>query len=178
MRNCTLITGPVNSGKTSLLRRIMRETPESDRRTGGVIAVPLYRNGGKYGFDIMDIHSGNMVPLVRSRDMYMHVSHDEIQVTGRFLLFKRGLSFACDALARAACGDANSPYPCDVICVDEVGPLEKNGKGYAAVLDSVLRNFSGDLYIVSRSETAAWLREKCLENKWNITVIQPGKRAE
>lgn len=168
MRNCVLITGPVDGGKTSVLRRMVRDGRGENLSVGGIIAAPLYRNGKKAGYDVLNVRTGEMVPLVRSLDVNNQVLSSGSRRIGRFLMLKAGLEYAVSAVEKAA--DA------DILCIDEVGPLEAGGGGHRSVLERMLKGYKGTLWIVVRDETLQWLRARCEESDWAVSCVEPQKR--
>lgn len=168
MRNCVLITGPVGGGKTSVLRRMIRDGKGENRSVGGIVAAPLYRNGKKSGYDVMNVRTGELAPLVRSLDGYNISLFPGSRRIGRFLMLEAGLAYAMSAVEAAA--DA------DILCIDEIGPLEAGGGGHRSVLDRVLKEYNGTLWIVVRDETLQWLKEKCEGNRWTVSCVEPQKK--
>jgi len=168
MRSCVLITGPVDGGKTSVLRRMIRSRRENHYSVAGIVAAPLYRQGKKAGYDVLNVRTGEMVPLVRSGDAYHIALSSGIQRIGRFLLLEAGLEFAAAAVEEAA--------GTDILCIDEIGPLEAGGAGHRALLDHILKEYDGELWIAVRDETLQWLRARCEEHDWTVSCVKPQKR--
>ncbi len=168
MNNCVLISGPVDGGKTTLLRKMIRDKRRENHSVGGIVAAPLYRNGKKAGYDVLNILTGEMVPLVRPWDRYADPFPGGSQRVGRFLVLGEGLKYGVISVSEAV--DAN------ILCVDEIGPLEAGGGGYREILDHLLKEYKGTLWIVVRNETLQWLIARCEENEWTVSCVEPQKK--
>jgi len=178
MRACTIITGEINCGKTSLLRRILLGRKNRDLRTGGVIGLPIYHDGLKAGYDVMDVRLGGAVPLLRDIDRLDNCGRIDGMRIGRFFLFTGGLEFAGRVLRREGgltdgiqeAAAAAGELPVDTLCIDELGPLEMKGGGYAPVFHSLLGSFTGELILVSRGESLEWVEDQCSQYGWPVNI--------
>jgi nucleoside-triphosphatase THEP1 len=111
-----IISGKVGSGKTTHLIEILQLLKDSGSKISGVIAHGLLDDDLRIGFDIEDINSGEKVPLCRREKMIDHVEQ-----TGQFSFSKAGIEFGKNALKK----------DCDLLVIDEIGPLELSGGGWA-----------------------------------------------
>jgi nucleoside-triphosphatase THEP1 len=148
-----LLTGRRGVGKTTVCQAVAELARRRGYRPGGVITPALYdSHGAKVGFEAVDVGSGERWPLART---------DPSTTLRRGSGCRRELdtprvgpySFAPAALARAirvlrrACperGSVRRPAPeleaattgCDLLMVDEIGPLElEQGEGFAPILE-------------------------------------------
>jgi nucleoside-triphosphatase THEP1 len=118
-----VVTGASGAGKTTLLLGLAEALRAAGRTVGG-IAAPLVRDGGvRVGYDVIDLASGARTPLCR-----LAAGGDDPAV-GPFVFIAEGL-----ALGRAALAAGGA---CEVVIVDEVGPLEMRGEGWAAALPAL-----------------------------------------
>jgi len=163
VRRIIIITGPVNSGKTSYLHRLIASYKQEGYAVGGITAEALYEEERKIGYDVCDLISRQCCPLVRSSETSVQKKATEgVQHVGRFVLLESGLEFTRRCMQAAAA--------VDIVCLDEVGPLEMEGGGHRQVLDTLLRDFNGTLLVVSRdtvsdalmlmAEKQGWIAEK------------------
>ena len=174
MYKVILISGAVNSGKTTFLHKLISDYRENDLSVGGFTAEAVYEQGQKTGYDAQDLITGAREPIVR-RDCAMDVQtryHDSAQTNslnpgrkpkidiraadgaqrvGPFKVFESGLAFC------RRCVDAASQ--CDYICIDEVGPLEIAGGGHRALLDKSLSESTSNLIIVVREGVTEELQQ-------------------
>jgi len=122
-----LVLGDVGSGKTTLCARVLEELECKGFSCGGVLCPSVFRNGRKVGSVIVDVASKE------ERDFSFHKS------TGRqgstefceWVFTQEGIEFGIYALRRGLSSD--------VLFVDEIGPMELSGMGFAGVLPELFR---------------------------------------
>ena len=164
--NCTqaiLLTGRRGVGKTTVCQAVAELARRRGYRPGGVITPALYAcpepvlsracpersrrvegrsrrdsRGAKVGFEAVDVGSGERWPLART-DQELGGPR-----VGPYSFDSAGLARALRVLRRAATAGTgatnrrNSAVPCDLLMVDEIGPLElEQGEGFAPILDLV-----------------------------------------
>ncbi|MDD5630356.1 MAG: nucleoside-triphosphatase, partial [Elusimicrobia bacterium] len=120
-------TGAQGEGKSELVAELTRRLREAGLSLGGIHAPGFWTDGRRSGFDLVDLGSGERRPLCRTEGPESWPSQ------GPFRFAPEGLAFGLRALAEAGSRDA------DVVFVDEVGPLELRGGGWAAALDVLAR---------------------------------------
>ncbi len=156
----SLLTGPQGSGKTTFLMALAEELRRRGKTPGGIAAPVLLERGERTGYDLLDLETGERVALARK-----NVAPTGIR-TGPFTFDPASIAFGERALTSAAA------HGCDVIAVDEIGPLELAGKGWAQSLDSLLRCEPHALLIVVRPDLLQQVTER-----WNLNpslVWRPG----
>jgi nucleoside-triphosphatase THEP1 len=114
-RELTLLTGEVDSGKTSWCLSFLEAHPGYD----GLLLKKVYQSGRRIGYDAVRISSGQTVPFSRLKGS----SEQGRNAANRWLV---------EALDSSACG----------LIVDEIGPLEIEGGGLAEAVRFVLENGS------------------------------------
>jgi nucleoside-triphosphatase THEP1 len=154
-----LLTGRRGVGKTTVCQAVAELARRRGYQPGGVITPALYdHNGAKIGFEAMDVGSGERWPLART-DIFLppmsggdrgggsghrqelgslrvgHYSFDPNALARVLKVLKRAcpepLDCARDKLRRRA-----ATAGCDLLMVDEIGPLElEQGEGFAPILD-------------------------------------------
>ncbi|MDD5656730.1 MAG: nucleoside-triphosphatase [Elusimicrobia bacterium] len=120
-----IITGPSGSGKSSLVARAAAELRGRGLSVAGLHAPGFWEAGRRAGFDVVDLRTGQSRPLCRA-----HGPSDWPAVRA-FRFSPEGVAFGLRALAEAV--DA------DVAFVDEVGPWELEGGGWAPALETLAR---------------------------------------
>lgn len=118
-----IITGDTGSGKTTLLTAVVEALRARGVRLGGVVAPGSWRDGKRWGFEVVDLGSGRRQPLAARE------SPPDWLPAGGFRVNPAGLELGRAALRAAREGGAQ------VVVVDEVGPWELAGHGWAAELD-------------------------------------------
>lgn len=121
-----LLSGPRHSGKTGACRALAAQARSRGWSVGGVLAPAVFQAGRCVGYDAVDLATGQSAPLAR-----LAVGGDER--VGRFGFLAAGLALGRVALAKAAAADPG------LVVVDEVGPLELAGGGWAAHLEKLTR---------------------------------------
>lgn len=133
-----IITGAVNSGKTTLLRDFFEKEKSQGNFPTGIIAPGIFENGIKTGFEVIDLSSGESKILASTeKDKFSGFQ------AGKFFFSSEAFEFAKKALL-------NFEHKV-IVFLDEVGPLELEGKGYADCLKVLLESDIQKLYLVIRS---------------------------
>lgn len=152
MPELVIITGAVNSGKTTHLRRLIAQERALGVSVSGVIAPGVFKGDEKIGYDVEDVASGRALPLARTG-----TQGDSDQNTGWYWLSKKTLEFAKEALLNCT--------PGGVVFLDEVGPLELSGEGYASCIRTLLESRISRLYIVVREGLVDQVTERFLRRQ-------------
>lgn len=160
-----IITGKVNSGKTTLLEKIAAREKLNGNFPTGIIARGVFRNGKKIGFDVMDLATGKIQQLAR-------INNKKDKSWGsRFTFYHAGWKFARNALLNFR--------PGGVVFLDEVGPLELKGEGHARTLKKLLQSNIGKIYISVRSDCLKEVRKKFFPSGKYIRILKTtGKNYE
>ncbi|MHC1776745.1 MAG: nucleoside-triphosphatase [Lentimicrobium sp.] len=118
-----LLTGESGSGKTNLLTELAVNFRIHNIKTGGFTAPGTWLNGIRSGFMLHDLFHNTEYPLAKTGG-----SGPEMQ--GRFVFEEKTFEFGNQLLMKQLAEPA-----LDIIIVDEVGPYEVRGKGWASSLD-------------------------------------------
>ncbi len=118
MSDIILVTGKINSGKTIFLQRLIESFSDAAAfRTAGFIAEGIYSNEEKTGFILKGIHEKKSCLICSDQP------RQGWQQTGRFYFNPEGIAFG-EILLTAL------PERTGLIIIDELGPLELEGKGW------------------------------------------------
>jgi nucleoside-triphosphatase len=118
-----IITGERGAGKTTLVTAVVERLRAAGACVGGVLAPGTVRDGRRNAFDVVDLATGERRPL-SARDAQPGWIEEKC-----FWVDPDGYRLGNAALSRAGA---------DVVVVDEVGPWELAGSGWAARLDSLV----------------------------------------
>jgi nucleoside-triphosphatase THEP1 len=112
-------------GKTTVCQVVAELARRRGYRPGGVITPALYSShGAKLGFEAVDVGSGERWPLAHT-DQKMGGPR-----VGPYSFDPTGMARALKVLERAISAG------CDLLMVDEIGPLElEQGEGFAPILE-------------------------------------------
>ena len=138
-RTTIVLTGDRGAGKTSFLLRLLTELQGSGWAVGGILAPAVISNGKRLGYDIHDVRTGLSVPLCRSGNPGRRTE------AGPYSFFPSGIAFGRKALSTRFLAGV------DVVCIDEIGPLEFRGEGWAPAVRELLRDLEAPLVLVVRS---------------------------
>ena len=150
-----IITGGRQSGKSTLAARLVQFLNSRGVTLSGILALGLWQDDQRQGFDLVDLKTGVKCPLARRQ-----TDSGDNTITP-FQFFDKGIAAGARALNEERCRDTS------VIIVDEVGKLELQGEGWARFLDPLLS---------IRSAVHIWIvRENLVEKvrrKWNLQQVK------
>ena len=124
-----IITGDVQSGKSTLAALLVQRLKHKNIRAAGIIARGLWKDDKRDGFDIVDLNTGQTTPLARRRTTRADMRNTS-QTPFKFL--ETGVAAGRKALSLEQCTHAG------LVIVDEIGKLEVRGLGWAPCLAPLL----------------------------------------
>jgi nucleoside-triphosphatase len=151
-----IITGEQGSGKTTFLQELLFELANKDVQIGGILAEGFWKNYERDYFELIDLKSNNKLLYCQRepKDGWENVRHFYINPVGQ--------KFGESAL------DTNYLQRSDIVVIDEIGPFEIKGKGWAKSIDSLLKDIPKRIMI--------WVvRKSMLEEVKNHYKIKPLK---
>lgn len=144
-----ILTGHTGSGKTTRASEVVARLRARGITVRGVLAPGLLEDGRRTGFDIINLATGESAQLARE-----HAGGAAPRAQwSRFSFAEDGLALGLQALGSEALG-------ADVVLVDEVGPFELAGGGWAASLDCLVRDHPGVIVLVVRSSIVEEVRRR------------------
>ncbi len=159
-----IITGDIDSGKTSWCRR--KPAEEGTQNLDSVLLVKVFASGARVGYDAVRISSGETVPFTR-RDGFCPENWDPEERIGLFSISRSGKEAANCWVCEAA---ANR----DLI-IDEVGLLELRGSGLAEgihrALETAGQEASSDETVPGKRDVYLVVRKSCLEEVCRVFQI-------
>jgi nucleoside-triphosphatase len=111
LKRIILVTGPSGIGKTSVMRRVVKDLVDRKYNVGGVVCHEVREGGLRVGFEIMDL-------ATETRGWLAHVKQPTGPVIGKYRvnlidLEVVGAGSILDALQYS-----------DILAIDEIGPME------------------------------------------------------
>jgi iron complex transport system ATP-binding protein len=131
-----ILTGPVHSGKTTLLKKIILELKRRRFKIDGFLSEPLWDNQKIMGYDLLDLREDKSCPFIRK------AGEKDWDRIGPFYFIPETLDLAKHIIKR--------DKKMDICVVDEVGPLELSGKGLWPVLKEALSKSQPHYLLVVR----------------------------
>lgn len=155
-----IVSAQINEGKTQKLLAIYNELKQGD----GFVSKKIFLNGKDFiGYEIMRLSTNEKMPLAY-KTPYVPSNWDEVYRYGPFSFSNRALEFAERII------DDTTICNIEPVFIDEIGPLELDGKGFSTLLKKVLKT-QKDIYITVRNHCAADVIEKFkIQNHKTITV--------
>ena len=134
-----ILTGPRGSGKTSACQALVTQVRAGGGSAAGVLCPARFAGRDKIGIDVLDLSSGRQRRLAERR-------RPGDGADGAWSFDPQAFTWANDAL-RA------TPGRCDLLVVDELGPLELvHDEGFTAAADVIARGEPALTVIVVRPE--------------------------
>ena len=134
-----IITGAIDEGKTRKVEAIYRQMKKGD----GWVSGKIFLNEEFIGYEIQRLSTNEKLPLAYKKE-YVPSGWDEIYAIGPFYFSKRAFEFAGKIIDEIIEENINPVF------IDEIGPLELQGKGFCPMLEKILKT-PKDVYIVVRS---------------------------
>jgi nucleoside-triphosphatase THEP1 len=110
-----ILTGPVHSGKTTLLKNFNQQMRRKELKIDGFLSESQWKDQEILGYDLLDLTEEKSHPFIRRSG---EKNWDKI---GPFYFIPETLALAKKIIRRA--------QNADICVIDEVGPLELTGKG-------------------------------------------------
>lgn len=137
-----LVVGEPGSGKTSWCREYINQQRKSGSSIGGILSPAIEKQRQRVGSNAVDLLTGEEVPFAR---LSRCGSLKEGEKVGDYTISGDGILFACDAIERAV------ENRCDLVVIDEVGPLELHGKGLMPAVQLALASAVNVLIVIRSS---------------------------
>jgi len=144
-----LVVGEPRSGKTSWCREYIDRQRKHGSTVGGILSPAIEKQGQRVGSNALDLLTGQEVPFARLSRLKRFKGGE---VVGDYTINRRGVVFGRGAIKRAA------ESRCDLVVIDEVGPLELSGKGLMPAVELALASPVNVLIVVRSSLKGALQR--------------------
>lgn len=151
-----IVTGEQGSGKTTFVQEMIFELASNNVHTGGILAEGFWKNYERDYFKLIDLKSNKSILFCQRepKEGWEKLRH--------FYINPDGQKFGETAL------ETNYLRSSDIIVIDEIGPFELKGKGWAQSIHSILEQLPGRLMV--------WVVRKSLLNEvvshFNIQALK------
>jgi len=130
MSQLYLLTAPRGAGKTTFCRTLAQTARAAGWDVAGLLSSAVFENGIKTGICAQNLRTGESRSLAVSSTSQPPPANDQL-LLGAWLFDPASIAWGNEAL--------NTCLPCDLLIVDELGPLELlRGEGWVNAL-KVLR---------------------------------------
>jgi nucleoside-triphosphatase THEP1 len=140
--NIRILSGPVQSGKTTAAQNLLTRARANGRSVAGILAPSIRLDGRLIGFEVVDVASGRRTRLATR-------SPGDVHPPLPFEFHDEGLELGASALT---CDEA---MKADLVVVDEFGPLELSGRGWRGPVDALAKRAAGLILLVVRQSLVA-----------------------
>jgi nucleoside-triphosphatase THEP1 len=134
-----VITGEIGIGKTTICRKVLQMARNAGYTCGGIITHKMPSDS----LSVMDIGSGEMVPLAIPGDKYGG------PLVPRFTFVPEGVWFGMRAIETGS--------QADILFVDEMGIIETMGEGFIRAFDIINERKPRNSILVIRNELLEYL---------------------
>ena len=144
-----LVVGEPGSGKTSWCKGYIDWWRKRGSTVGGILSPETGKHGRRTAFNAIDLLTGEEIPFAQ---LSRHRSFKGGERVGDYTINRDAILFACGAIERAV------QNKCDLVVIDEVGPLELRGKGLMPAVELALASPVNVLIVVRSSLKGALQR--------------------
>jgi iron complex transport system ATP-binding protein len=131
-----ILTGPVHSGKTTLLKNTIPLLLQKDFRIDGYLSESVWKNNECQGYKLVDLKEHQAHPFITKK------GKEGWQKAGPYYFVPESLSKAKEIIRRAISSE--------LAVIDEVGPLELAGRGVWPALAKTVFSAQPDFFLVIR----------------------------
>jgi nucleoside-triphosphatase THEP1 len=162
MSERVIISGDIDSGKTSLCGLLASEFKQHGWDVAGIITFGIFKAQEKVAFQATDLRSGESRRLAELKNP---LPTNKGPLTKRWAFNARSLDWANSILEQST--------PCQVLFVDELGPLEFDmGQGLLAGVEAI----NGGNYCYALIVVRQPLLDRALEHWPDSQVVQVGSK--
>ncbi len=160
-----LLTGESGVGKTTYCTRIITYARKQGLTVTGLLTPSRSRRGRKIALDVQDIRTGQSRPLAEEAGAARGPT------IGKWQFHSESLDWGAEILRRAT--------PCDLLLIDELGPLElTRNLGWTVALDVLRAGKYRVAAIVVRSKLLPALQKQIGTLPWRALVLTESNRRE
>jgi len=154
-RNIFILTGKVQSGKSTWLRRLVDASDRMGIQVSGFICEGQFQDGQRSGFSLVSVSDG------ASHQLATIEKKAEWPRYGRFY-FNPSALLAGETILKKAIQTKKGP-----VILDEVGPMELEGRGWSDIIGLLSREYELVQLWVVREQILGQVLET-----WNIPATQ------
>ncbi|MGE5357210.1 MAG: nucleoside-triphosphatase [Deltaproteobacteria bacterium] len=166
-----LVTGAIDSGKTTFIKKLVHELQNNGIKTAGIISEKKYFESQRVGYDLVNIDTGEKIVFL---EMKKDISGpDHILVKNHYKcesIHKSEFIISEDAVHKGKEWlKLSNASDCKLLIIDEIGKWELNGQIWAESLTEILNDLRKNLLLVVRNTNV-----NDVINKWqlrNYTII-------
>jgi nucleoside-triphosphatase THEP1 len=140
-----ILTGPVHSGKTTLLQNVTNQLKSQNITVAGFLSLYTKDKDQFIGYDLYDLKRDARTPFIRK------TGEKHWQRIGPYFFIPESLDHAQSIIRRST--------KADICVIDEVGPLELEGKGlWPALKEVIALSIPEYIFVVRETILDSWLK--------------------
>ena len=149
-----IVSGDIQEGKTTFLIELVTKLKKKNVKINGFLARGIHDENGRIGYDLEDAVSGESIPYIRNKNSLNAYRH------GKYYFSPEGLDFGKVILNNVR------KMNTDLAVIDEVGPVELKGKGWAENIEKLVNIYRvPQLWVVRKPILKRVIRQ------WNIGEV-------
>ena len=160
-----VVTGEIQSGRTSLVHALCSRLDTLGNQLGGVIQVAHLPHKEKISYAISDQATGNCMEFKTLKE------HPDSFFVDGYYVHKEAFKWAYDVTIA-------SLDKADYIVIDEIGPLELQQKGFHLLLEKLLSSFEKHLIVVTSNEHVGAIIKKYQLSTYNMVILKSNEEWE
>jgi len=129
--NIYVVTGRIQSGKTTFLSELVRALKEKKNEVAGFLSKGQSQDGERLGFTLVNVQDGSEILLASRENTKTWLRY------GRFFFNPEAFAEGERIIKKAIAQESK------LVILDEVGPLEMEAKGWADMLDILSKEKKG-----------------------------------
>lgn len=158
-----LLTGNPGVGKTTALMKTVNLLKEKGITIGGMISREARENGIRVGFEVLDLTSGRSGWLA-------HINHKSGPQISKYRVKLSDL----EAIGATAIAEATET--CDVVVIDEIGPMELFSEKFKEAVQKALESPKLVIAVIHLKATDKLIKvAKSREDSETLTVTQENR---
>lgn len=163
-KNILFITGVEKSGKSSFLEKALWEIKKKGYHPSGIISPAIFIENQHSGYDLTDIISNKRIPLSR-----INPNGENVRV-GNYFFYKESLQQGKSWLELTYISGT------DFVIIDEIGPWELKGNGWASSLNQIVKGYPNPVILVVRESIIDKVKD--LWGFQNVCLLNVQKESE
>jgi len=148
-----IISGNIQEGKTTFVEKVINRLGRKELKVGGFLSKVIYDDNQRTGYYLYDLSTE------RSEMLCTISEHAEWSRYGKFYFNPQGQKLGLSILQ-------NIPDNTQIVVVDEIGPLELGGEGWAPAIEQLIVQSSIPMIWVVREHLL-----KKIARKWTVGEI-------
>jgi nucleoside-triphosphatase len=163
VKHVLLITGPPGVGKTTILTKTVNILRQRGFKVGGMLSREVRENGVRVGFEIQDLSSERRGWLANKDQQYgpqvgkYHVNIADLDAVGA-----NAILYAVE--------------DCDIVAIDEVGPMELFSQKFRDAVEEALKSCKTAIAVVHWKVKDRLIEEMEAREDLEIFTVTAGNR--